>query len=290
MKFGSLFSGIGGFDLGLERVGMKCVWQCEIDNYATKVLEKKWPDVKRYKDVKQCGQHNLESVDLICGGFPCQPHSVAGKRKASADERDLWGEFARIINEIKPRWVLAENVPGLLSSEHGRFFGRVLRDLATCGYDAEWQCIPASAFGAPHRRDRVWIVANNNGKQLWGKQKLFKEQQNAAITTNNRDEESLANTNSVWKLPEQREYDRISNCSEAMAYSDSTRCKGYWNCAERRDAKKSMLEFSSWWKTEPSVGRVANGISSRVDRLKCLGNAVVPQIVEWIGRKIIEQD
>ena len=284
MKVGSLFSGIGGFDLGLERAGMEIVWQVENNPFCNKVLEKHWPNVKRYGDIKNVT--NPEPVDLICGGFPCQPYSCAGKRLGAEDDRALWPEMFRIIQEARPRWVIGENVAGFINMG----LDQSISDLEREGYTVQAFIIPACAVKAPHRRYRVWIVANNNGKQLWGKQKLFKEQQNAAITTNNRDEESLANTNSVWKLPEQREYDRISNCSEAMAYSDSTRCKGYWNCAERRDAKKSMLEFSSWWKTEPSVGRVANGISSRVDRLKCLGNAVVPQIVEWIGRKIIEQD
>src|SRR4029450_13011646 len=105
------------------------------------------------------GPAYLEPVDVICGGFPCQPHSLAGRRAGANDERDLWPHFARLIRELEPRWVVAENVPGLLSSDAGRFFGTVLGDLAACGYDAEWDCLPASAFGAPHRRDRVWIVA-----------------------------------------------------------------------------------------------------------------------------------
>ncbi len=159
LTVGELFAGIGGFGLGFERAGFQVKWQVEIDDYATRVLEKHWPGVEGFRDVRECGAHNLAPVDVVCGGFPCQPHSLAGRRAASADERDLWGEFARIIREVRPRWVVAENVPGLLSSEDGRFFGRVLRDLAESGYDAEWDCIPASAVGAPHRRDRVWIVA-----------------------------------------------------------------------------------------------------------------------------------
>ncbi|MBI4374078.1 MAG: DNA (cytosine-5-)-methyltransferase, partial [Deltaproteobacteria bacterium] len=159
ITFGSLFAGIGGFDLGLERAGMKCAWQVELGDYATRILEKHWPHVTRHRDVRECGQHNLEPVDLICGGFPCQPHSFAGMRKGSDDARDLWEEFARIIRELEPRWVLAENVPGILSTESGRYFGCILRDLATLGYDVEWECIPASVVGAPHRRERIWIFA-----------------------------------------------------------------------------------------------------------------------------------
>ena len=114
--FGSLFAGIGGLDLGLERAGMVCSWQVEIDEYCRRVLAKHWPDVERFEDVRECGAHNLEPIDLICGGFPCQPHSVAGKRKGAADDRDLWPEYFRIVAELRPRYVLAENVPGIVTT------------------------------------------------------------------------------------------------------------------------------------------------------------------------------
>jgi DNA (cytosine-5)-methyltransferase 1 len=233
MIFGSLFAGIGGFDLGLERAGMKCAWQVEINPFCTKILAKHWPEVKRYEDIRTVGKHNLESVDLICGGFPCQPHSTAGKRAGSKDERDLWPEYARIIRELRPAWVLAENVSGLLSSETGRFFSGVLRDLAECGYDAEWQVFPAAAFGAPHRRERVFIVA-------------YPFSQGQSV------------------VPGQ--------CATAWAYGGIKPVSG------------------DWWDSEPPVGRVVNGVSRRVDRLRSLGNAVVPQVVEWIGRRILEAE
>ncbi len=152
--FGSLFSGIGGIDLGLERAGMSCSWQVEIDEYAQKVLAKHWPNVARYGDVYTVGKDTLAGVDLIAGGFPCQPHSLAGGRQASEDERDLWPEFYRIIRELKPRFVLGENVLGLLSSEGGTFFGTILRQLAEAGYDVEWGVLRASDVGAPHQRER----------------------------------------------------------------------------------------------------------------------------------------
>lgn len=260
MKFGSLFSGIGGFDLGFEWAGMECAWQVEIDDFATKVLERHWPDVPKYRDIKDCGKHNLQPVDLICGGFPCQPHSLAGKRKGSNDTRDLWAEFARIIRELRPRFVVAENVPGLLSSESGRFFGRVLSDLAACGYDAEWQCIPASAFGAPHRRDRVWLVAYSNS--IWQSQQEGNQQNQRG-----------------W----------IVNSGKEAANTNSARCQGYWQGPFRGPEKQSMSSFSSWWKVEPNVGRVVVGLPNRSHRLRCLGNAVVPQIVEWLGRNIMKE-
>jgi len=234
MKFGSLFAGIGGIDLGLERAGMECAWQVEIDPFCQKVLAKHWPEVDMYGDIKEVGSHNLTPVDLICGGFPCQPHSLAGKREASGDERDLWGEMFRVVCEVNPRWVLAENVPGLLSSEAGRFFGRVLRDLASVGYCVEWESIPAAAFGAPHIRERIVIIAHADITRL-----------------------------------EEREG---TNTGRERAFCGTE------------------PERSERWAVEPSVGRVAHGVPSRVDRLRSLGNAVVPQVAEWIGRRILDSD
>lgn len=162
--FGSLFSGIGGLDLGLERAGMQCAWQVEIDDYATKVLQKHWPNVTRFRDVRACGEHNLAPVDLIAGGFPCQDISDAGKQAGIEGERSgLWAEFYRIICELRPRFVLVENVAALLH----RGMGRVLGDLAAGGYDAEWQILSAESIGAPHLRERVFIVAYPSGTK-WG--------------------------------------------------------------------------------------------------------------------------
>jgi len=239
MKLGSLFAGIGGIDLGLERAGMECEWQVEIEPFCLKVLAKHWPEVARYEDIREVGSHNLAPVDLICGGFPCQPHSLAGKREASGDERDLWGEMFRVICEVKPRWVLAENVPGLLSSEVGRFFGRVLRDLASVGYDVEWESIPARAFGALHRRDRIFIVANCDGERI----------------------------ERIWEKPIHR-VEAFSWCEDVRRIED---------LRNRSDIP------------QPIIRRISHGVSSRVDRLRSLGNAVVPQVAEFIGRRILSQ-
>lgn len=223
MKFGSLFAGIGGFDLGLERAGMECVWQVEIDPFCRKVLEKHWPNVKRLEDVRTVGKHNLEPVDLICGGFPCQDISNAGKRAGIDGERSgLWSEFHRIICELRPRYALVENVAALLQ----RGIERVLGDLAACGYDAEWHCLAAANFGAPHIRERLFLVAypcvRNGARLKWGR--------------------------------------------KPFRYPGS--CRGA---------------------DQPGLDRASYGISNRVDRLKSLGNAVVPQVAEWIGRRIMEQ-
>ena len=160
LTLGSLFSGIGGLDLGLERAGMEVQWQVEIEDYCTKILEKHWPDVRRYRDVKEC--KNLPYVDVIAGGFPCQPVSVAGKRKVQADSRWLWPEFSRIVSEVRPRYVIVENVPGLLTSGG---MGDIFISLAQMGYDAEWGCVSAASVGAPHLRKRIFIVAYPSGEQ-----------------------------------------------------------------------------------------------------------------------------
>ncbi len=156
MKVGSLFAGIGGFDLGLERAGFEIAWQVEIDEWCQRVLAKHWPHVQRYGDIQSVDWGTVEPVDVLCGGFPCQDISLAGKGAGLAGERSgLWFEYAKAIEALTPRYVIIENVAALRS----RGLDQVLGALAALGYDAEWHCIPASAVGAPHRRDRVWIVA-----------------------------------------------------------------------------------------------------------------------------------
>lgn len=167
----SLFSGIGGLDLAAEWAGFTTVGQCEFAKFPTKVLEKHWHDVPRWRDIHDLSADEFyrrtgrKSVTLISGGFPCQPHSVAGLRMASGDERDLWPEMRRVISEIRPQWVVGENVRGLLTSEDGRFFRGVLRDLAELGFDVGWGVISAAAVGAIHRRERVAIIAHNSSKR-----------------------------------------------------------------------------------------------------------------------------
>jgi len=248
MKFGSLFSGIGGIDLGLERAGMGCVWQVEIDDYCNKVLEKHWPNVERFRDVKEVGKHNLKPVDLIAGGFPCPPVSLAAAhfRKFDEDERWLWDEYFRIIREIRPRWALVENVPGLISARDGRLFGGILRDLASVGYDVEWQMLSASQFGAHHIRKRVFIVAYSESIG-----QLFRRE-----TTKRIFEESL--------LKEER---------------------GRWWTKDIAGISRRVFKIP-----EGEIFRDADGIFGRLDELRTLGNAVVPQVAEWIGRRIIEFD
>ncbi|NSW84083.1 MAG: DNA cytosine methyltransferase [Syntrophothermus sp.] len=161
LTFGSLFAGIGGFDSGFEAAGMRCLWQVEIDDACNRVLERHWPGVRRYRDVKEVGGHNLERVDLICGGFPCQDLSVAGRRAGLAGERSgLFFEFMRIIDELSPAWVVIENVPGLLSSAGGGDMATVLGTLAKLGYGYAYRVLDAQYFGVAQRRRRVFIVGH----------------------------------------------------------------------------------------------------------------------------------
>lgn len=299
LTFGSLFAGIGGMDLGLERAGMTCKWQVEIDGYCRQVLAKHWPDVKRYEDVRTVGAHNLEPVDLICGGFPCQDVSVAGKRAGLDGERSgLWFEFARIIRELRPRYALVENVPGLLADG----MGRVLGELAEIGYDAEWDCIPAAAVGAPHLRDRVFIVAHTDSERRawrWGAmerdagnadESRARQGQAHDVADPKRNGRVARRTGDAAQGPRGRESDRSGEWA-TLADSDLPRLEG------RGEHRHGAREWPAWssgepytgdWSFEPRVGRVASGVPQRVDRLRGLGNAVVPQVAEAVGRMILE--
>jgi len=268
ISFGSLFSGIGGIDLGLERAGMECRWQVENDPYATKVLEKHWPEVTRYGDITAINWTEVETPDLICGGFPCQPVSLAGKGLAQDDPRWLWPEFERCLRVLRPRYALVENVPGLL----GRGMGRVLGDLATLGYDAEWESLPAAAFGAPHLRYRVFIVAYRDGQRLA--------------------QRGESNSDSIESQQQSSRRDHVGRCSGNVA--DAKVCTERPGLCEGKPGRIGRGRLSNTgctgnpWTVEPDVGRVAHGIPNRVDRLRCLGNAVVPQVAEFVGRRIVE--
>jgi DNA (cytosine-5)-methyltransferase 1 len=283
MRFVSLFAGIGGIDLGLERAGHTCVGQVEIDDYATCVLEKHWPDTPRLRDVLEFEGHEFGEFDLLTGGYPCQPFSMAGQRKGEHDERHLWPEVYRIIRNVRPQFVLLENVTGHLSLG----FGRVLGDLAKSGYDAQWDCIPAAAVGAPHRRDRVFILATRRTQ-------MADSDDNGQSATEKRNgiaKGSHANapgTNAAKQFERRGSKSRTvdENANDAMADAAHSNVSKPAKGQNRTKFNKLPLQLrrSSWWQIEPDVGRVADGIPDRVDRLKGLGNAVVPQVAEWIGR------
>lgn len=243
-----LFSGIGGFSLGLESAGpFRTVAFCEREPYCQAVLRKHWPDTPIFDDVHTIATDELGRIDIIVGGFPCQPWSQAGEQRGATDDRDLWPEMARLVAELQPKWVIGENVRGFVSQSMG--LKRSLSDLERLGYQAAPFVIPACAVDAPHRRDRVWIIAHANV-----------------------DGEPDGTVNEV---PRSGQLVGDTNRSDCSGFNVS-RFKG-----------QARLAFRSRWAVEPDVCRVAYGVSNRVDRLKALGNAVVPQVVAQIGKAIL---
>ena len=274
----SLFAGIGGFELGLERSGgFQTVAQCEIDPYCNKVLAKHWPEVKRYGDIRELTADRLAAdgiaVDAICGGFPCQDISNAGKQAGIEGERSgLWSEYARLIGELRPRVVFVENVAALL----GRGLDRVLGDLAALGYDAWWDCIPASAVGAPHQRDRLWIVAYPNSKRgNWRANQHWKAR--GALAAGNCNVADAFSTR-LEGQPRRLDVERNEPGRHPSQSDGSASPQGLCSGGDR----------SEWWSTEPDVGRVAHGVPARAHRLRALGNAVVPAIPELLGRAYLQ--
>lgn len=324
MKVLDLFSGIGGFSLGLERAGMETVAFCEIDPFCRAVLRKHWPDVPIYEDVRELDASTIGPVDVICGGYPCQPFSAAGKRKGAEDDRHLWPEFKRLVAELRPTWVIGENVAGHISMG----LDGVLSDLEAEGYTARTFVIPACALDAQHRRDRVWIVghanserqsqpqgtdaeqrgrfsntsedvADTNQRRCCGEGKRENQQQGRTETIS--PSEDVANPESVrqgrlsQRAPEAKP--GPAQCSEDVSDSECIGCRQMEQPISGRAPKEgaaSEVEHCGiarrWkgWPTEPAVGRVAYGVPRRVDRIRSLGNAVVPQIPEIIGHAIME--
>ena len=296
LKVLDLFSGIGGFSLGLERTGgFETVAFCEIDSFCRQVLAKHWPGVPIHDDIQVLSADWLAETgawpDVICGGFPCQDISVAGKGAGLGGERSgLWRDYARLIGEIRPRYVLVENVAALL----GRGLADVLGDLAALGYDAEWHCIPASAIGAPHRRDRVWIVADATSGG-WGVNGNVSETRcdtragqpsdcgadvaNACITRLQSTEQAgwrkpIVTSPDVWRAAAQCGWRRAEPGMGGTLDGVSA------------GAHRYPVEVEPWEGDTPrTVGR---GYADRPSRLRAIGNAVVPQISELIGRAILE--
>jgi len=308
MKVLDLFSGIGGFSLGLERAGMETIAFCEIEKYPRKVLAKHWPDIPIASDIRKLtykdgvlfddGEEIYRgTIDLVCGGFPCQDLSTAGRQKGiKADRSGLFYEMCRVISEVRPDYAIFENVTNLLNGGNGEWFESVLWEISSLRYDAEWHCIPASSIGASHHRDRIWIILHAN--------------QDCKSSESVNDEASgvsshLANTNkntNSTNRGEKREATEISReCGkkrqsgmpigagadpEILADTNKAQCERR-GLSERIHKEHANFIGSSWWETEPELDRVANGIPSQMDRLGCLGNSVVPQIPEILGRAIL---
>ena len=317
-----LFSGIGGFSLGLERTGgFETVAFCEIEPFPRKVLKKHWPEVPQYEDVTKLtgdilGRDGI-AVDVITGGFPCQDLSAAGKQAGMGEgtRSGLWSEIVRLISELSPRYVIVENVAALLSGpseRRGGWFGRVLGDLAGIGYDAEWENIPAAAVGAPHRRERIWIVAYSNSRDgksgpskrpgIWNK--VSGQGSDNDVSCSGDASKIVADTaqlqRNVSREHNQQASRQISEfrergCSTDVAPANKGRSSdGAWlpqpGVGRMVDGVSARLDGDFRWPDEPNVGRVATGVNDRASRLKGLGNAVVPQIPELIGRAILKAE
>jgi site-specific DNA-cytosine methylase len=307
----SLFSGIGGLDLGLDRAGMTCVGQVEINPFCRRVLAKHWPEVPRHDDVRTAPDWWVglgRTADLVAGGVPCQPFSTAGKREGVGDARWGWPWFWDVVCVVRPRYVLVENVAALVADRDA--FGIILADLAAGGYDAEWDCIPAAAVGAPHRRDRVFLVAHTQRDLVRVEPVSESRRGGEAEPGDDGAAWAVADTHRAG-LEGPRELHHPptdagpvpghgGGCSD-VADPDGERLEGSRLPEGRRTEAKSDaggcgprfyrrgLRPGGEWPAEPEVGRVAHGVPVGVVRpqLQGLGNAVVPQVAEYIGRLIL---
>ena len=351
LKHLDLFSGIGGFSLGLESAGLvETVAFCDFDKYCQQVLNKNFPGVPVYGDVKELNYEKLKAdgidqVDIITGGYPCQPFSVAGSKKGEQDPRHVWPEMFRLIKELRPTWVIGENVGGHIKLG----LDSVLENLESEGYSARTFSISASSVGANHKRERVWIVGystnnrrnsstsdsqtrrtigqseeggmrqlertsdvensrrsvggkqsprNSKGAGLWSFETPEWSTDTDQIARSSEGAEIMADSDEMQRQllcgqqSEQREetFEGTSNgsgTSNEFSDSNSSRLEEQWR-SFTTEQKHQASQCSSWWDIEPDVGRVAHGVPKRVDRLKCLGNSVVPQIPFVIGLAIKE--
>jgi DNA (cytosine-5)-methyltransferase 1 len=274
MTHGSLFSGIGGFDLAARNCGITNVFQVEIDEFCQKVLTKNFPKTEKYKDIYEFdGTKYRGEVDIISGGFPCQPFSVAGLRKGGEDERALFPEMLRVISEVEPSWVIAENVYGIVTIDDGRYFEEVLTSLEAIGYEVQPFIIPASAINAPHKRDRVWIVAQNtNGIRGRGR------------SENSRQILGCESSETQTQRPDCESWDDTDTDSERLERGSRAKLRSEFNRGESKGWQQD------WYEVATRLCRVDDGVSDRVHRLKALGNAIVPQIAEIIFKNILKTE
>ena len=265
MNILSLFAGIGGLELGLERAGLGTTkWQVELEPFNRKVLAAHWPDAERFADVRDVSAEDFPGCDVICGGFPCQDISSAGKGEGIDGQRSgLWREFARLIGEIRPRIVVVENVPDLAV----RGLGRVLGDLCALGYDAEWEIVSAQDAGAPHLRKRLFILATLCHADAQGQ---------SASPEHAREAPRVRGDG-----PDPNGEGLEGRHGGGLQERSGERAAGQGRSSL---AKRQPI---TWWKAEPEVGPVADGIPGRMAQLRALGNAVVPQVAELVGRRAL---
>jgi len=289
MTHGSIFSGIGGFDLAAEWMGWENKFHCEWNEFGQKVLHHYWPQAKQYTDITKSTFHEWRGhIDILTGGFPCQPYSSAGKRKGKEDERHLWPEMLRVIREVQPRWIMGENVLGLVNWSGGLVFEEVQADLEAQGYEVQAYVLPAAAVNAPHRRDRVWFVAYRNS--------------NGQHERNGNDE---INSSEGWQYA-QRDTCKISDDESIIEYSNSFRQEwGMQKDKSKTPIGKQFSKRNAWsiestrWQNFPTQSAICSrndGLSNRLDgitfskwrneSIKAAGNAVVPQVVYEIFKAI----
>jgi DNA (cytosine-5)-methyltransferase 1 len=270
-----LFSGIGGFSLGLESTGFfETIGFVEKDKFCQKVLKKHWSNINIEEDIRNVKGEKYQA-DVVTGGFPCQPFSVAGKRKSTADDRYLWDEMLRVIRETKPRWVIGENVEGIVNINEGMVLRQVLNDLENEGFKSQCIIIPASGIGAWHQRKRIWIIANSNNNGS------YRSQGNATKQSSNeqkdrlsfRDDKDVPNTNTGFSIRENEEIQTGRNAFDSI-----------YKSGERQ-----------WWETESKLRGIPDGLSTKLhedrsNRIRALGNSIVPQIARQIGLAIMEAE
>jgi DNA (cytosine-5)-methyltransferase 1 len=368
LKLLDLFSGIGGFSLGLESTGFfETIGFVEKDKFCQKVLKKHWSNINIEEDIRNVKGEKYQA-DVVTGGFPCQPFSVAGKRKSTADDRYLWDEMLRVIRETKPRWVIGENVEGIVNINEGMVLRQVLNDLENEGFKSQCIIIPASGIGAWHQRKRIWIVANSNSnrhvseiRRVNGEEKGIPVQDRQKDSTTRKsigtsdvwetNNEYVSNSNTGFSIRENKEIqsrgNAITNGSEDVSNSDSIRhggwssegctnrewsflpreqegykmgsevkgcdrnvsntsIKGLQGCSiqhnlegeqrsEEFTTKTSSQRQQTWWETQSELCGTVNGVSYELDkdrsnRIKALGNSIVPQIARQIGLSIMEAE
>ena len=318
LKHVDLFSGMGGCSLGLEATGgFETVAFCDIEKFPRKILKQHWPHVKQYKDIKELTNERLQTdgiipIDIITGGYPCQPFSVAGSQRGEKDKRHLWPEMFRLVKECRPTWVIGENVSGHIKLG----LDTVLEDLESEGYSTRAFSISASSVGANHKRERVWIVGHSqhNGSSSSTKSRSFKETSNdnqegkneagelagAGRSNGGADVEDTRRTlrqGSLFETENENEtgkenadqFERSSETSRnGISYTNGTGSQGLRSERELRESQEErQISWERWWEFDPDVGRVAHGVPKRVDRLKGLGNSLVPAIPYIIGQSIL---
>jgi DNA (cytosine-5)-methyltransferase 1 len=338
LNVGSLFSGIGGIELGFEKAGFETVWFIECERYAKEIIKKHWRNAIVYDDVTKVDWRTIQRVDILTGGFPCQDISFAGKGVGISGSRSsLWKYYCESIRVLRPKYAFIENV----SAIRGRGLNVVLGDLASLGYDAEWHCLPTSAVGAPHQRDRLFVIAYLpfprdgrlsilSGRQAEKNSDVDRKSQIQNSDSNGLERvgrkttkgcdtnqkhpfkstgENVSDTESAGEIAIQQQGQRNVAIESSKIISDSIgvgseeeSIKGSYpgsmgdsdmqrlQNGKQKSGSSSSFERPGWWSTEPDLGRMADGIPFRVDRIRCLGNSVVPQIAEVFAQAIKERE